>query len=82
MEEEIGKVTHYFSHIPAAIIKLSAPLKKGDRIHIKGHTTDFEQVVEGMQIEHKDIEEAKEGQEIGVKVEQKTRDGDTVFRVT
>lgn len=81
-EEEIGVVTHYFSHIPAAAITLSKPLKVGDKIHIKGHTTDFETTIVSMQVEHKDVKEAKAGASIGTKVAEKCREHDKVFRVT
>ena len=82
MEEKIGEITHYFGHIPAGIIKLTGTLKKGTKIHLKGATTDFTQEVTSMQIDHKDIEEAKKGKEIGIEINQKVRDGDEVFLVT
>ncbi len=81
MEEKIGEITHYFGHIPAGIVKLTGTLKKGAKIHIKGATTDFTQEVTSMQIDHKDIEEAKKGKEIGIEINQKVRDGDEVFLV-
>ncbi len=79
-EEEIGKVTHYFSKVGVGVIELIAPLRVGDRIHIKGHTTDFEQDVASMQIEHNSISEGKKGDIVGVKVKEKVRDGDVVFK--
>ncbi len=82
MEAKIGTVTHYFGHIPAGIIKLTGKLKNGDKIHFKGATTDFTQAASSLQIDHKEIETAKKGDEIGVQVEQKVRDGDEVFLVT
>lgn len=82
MEEKIGDVTHYFGHIPAGIIKLTAPLKKGDRIHFKGHTTDFEQEITSIQIDHKDVQGAKKGAEVGIQVTDRVREGDEVFLVT
>ena len=82
MEEKIGEVTHYFGHIPAGIFKLTGTLKRGDKIHIKGATTDFTQEVASMQVDHKNIEEAKKGKEVGIEIEQKVRDGDEVFIVT
>lgn len=81
-EEEIGMVTHFFSHIPAAAITLSKPLKVGDKIHLKGHTTDLEMTIVSMQVEHKDVQEAKQGDSIGIKVEGKCREHDKVFKVT
>lgn len=82
MEEKIGDVAHYFGHIPAGIIKLTASLKTGDKIHFKGATTDFEQEVASMQTDHQDVEEAKAGDEVGVLVTDRVRDGDEVFLVT
>ena len=82
MEEKIGDVTHYFGHIPAGIIKLTGTLKVGDKLHFKGATTDFEQEVAEMQVDHKAIEEAKSGDEVGVKTTDRVREGDEVFLVT
>ncbi len=80
-EKEIGKVSSYFSHVEVAAIKLSGKLKVGNKIHIKGHTTDFETKVKSMQIENKDVKEAKKGNHIGIKVPEKVRPNDTVFLV-
>lgn len=82
LEEKIGHVTHYFGHIPAGIFKLTGKLKRGEKIHVKGTTTDFTQKVDSIQIDHKDVETAKKGEEVGVQTEQKVRDGDEVFLVT
>lgn len=77
----IGRVTHFFEHPSAGIIELTEDgLKIGDRIKIKGHTTDFEQSVDSMQIEHEDIEEAKKGDVIGVKVKDRVREHDVVYK--
>lgn len=81
MEKEVGKVTHYFSKIGVAAITLTDTLKVGDKIRIKGHTTDFEQVVESMQINKTDVKEAKAGDEIGIKVKEKVREKDVVYKV-
>ncbi len=81
MEVEIGKVTHYFSKIGVAVVELTDSLKVGDTIHIKGHTTDFTQQVESMQVNHNAIQEAKAGDAIGLKVIDKVREGDKVFKV-
>ena len=78
-EKKIGKVTHFFGKIGVGIIKLSDALKAGDKIKIKGATTDFEQEVGSMQIDHKDIEDAKKGDEVGIKLDEKVREGDEVF---
>jgi len=79
--KEIGRVSSYFSHVNVAAIKLSDKLKVGDKIHIKGHTTDFEVAVKSMQIERKDVKEAKKGDHIGIKVPDKVRPNDKVFLV-
>ncbi len=79
--EEIGKITHYFTNIGVAVMKLDKPLKVGDEIHIKGATTDFTQKVDSMQVEHKNIEEAKKGDSVGLKVQDKVREQDIVYKV-
>ena len=80
-EEEIGRVTDYFAKIGVAGIDLTGRLRAGDTIHIRGHTTDLEQVVESMQIEHEQVEEAGAGDKIGIKVSDRCRNGDSVYRV-
>jgi len=80
-EKEIGRVSSYFSHVSVAAIKLTAGLKAGDKIHIKGHTTDFETKVEGIQIEKDPLQKAKKGDHIGIKVPEKVRPNDAVFLV-
>jgi len=80
-EKEIGQVSTFFSHVGVAAIKLSGKLKVGDRIHLKGHTTDFEQLVDSMQVDRKEIKEAKKGDEVGIKVNDKVRPNDKVFLV-
>ena len=77
---EIGHVTHFFSKISVAVIELTKPLAVGDTIIVKGPTTDFEQVVESMQIEHENIQRAEAGQSIGLKVAQRVREKDTVYK--
>ena len=77
---EVGHVTHFFSKISVAVIELKAPLAVGDTIVIKGPTTDFEQIVESMQIEHKNVQRAEAGQSIGLKVAQRVREKDTVYK--
>lgn len=78
---EIGTVTHYFTKIGVAIVELSGALAVGDSILIKGMTTDLEQTVDSMQIEHEDVEHAETGQSIGLKVKGRVREGDTVYKV-
>ena len=79
--EEIGKISHYFSKIEVAIVDLTAPLSVGDRITMKGVTTDFEQTVESMQIEHENVKTAKAGDSIGLKVKERVREGDIVYKI-
>ena len=80
-EKEIGVVSSYFSHVDVAAIKLSDTLKIGDKIHIKGNTTDFEIKVGEMQIERKPVKQAKKGEHIGIKVPDKVRPNDKVFLI-
>ena len=81
MEKQlIGQVTHFFSKISVAIIQLEEPLKAGERIAVVGSTTDLEQVVKSMQVEHHSIEEAKVGDLVGLKVKDKVREGDAVYK--
>lgn len=81
-EKEIGKITHYFGHISVGIIELSDSLKVGDTIHIQGHSEDFSQPIDSMQIEHASVAEAKAGDSVGIKVTQKVHPQDKVFKVT
>jgi putative protease len=81
-EKRIGVVTHYFGKITVAIIKIEEEgLKVGDTVHFKGHTSDFTQKVESMELEHKAIQEAKVGESIGLKVSEHAREGDVVYKV-
>jgi len=77
---EIGRVTHFFTKISVAVIELTAPLVVGDTILIKGPTTDLEQAVESMQIEHENVQRAEAGQSIGLKVTQRVREKDIVYK--
>jgi len=80
-EKEIGKVSSFFSHVGVAAIKLTNKLKVGDKIHIKGNTTDFENKVESIQIERKEVSEAGKGDHIGIKVPEKVRPNDMVYLI-
>ena len=80
--KKIGVVTHYFDNISVAIVKLEDTLAQGERIRVKGHTTDFEQEADSIQVDHANINEAKSGDEIGMKVSEKTREGDEVYKVS
>lgn len=77
----IGKVTHYYDKAGVAVVQLAkgASLKTGDKVQIKGHTTDFSQKVGSMQIDHKDVEAVKAGDDFGLKVDQPAREGDQVL---
>jgi len=81
-EEEIGKVSDYFAKIGVAAIELTGSLSAGDTIHVKGHTTDFEQKIESMQIEHQNVEKANPGDSIGIRVSERVRQHDVVYKVT
>ena len=80
-EKPIGKISHYYSNLGVAIIELSGPLAVGDRIKIKGATTDFEEAVDSIQIDRKPIEKAKKGDVVGLKVGEKVREGDEVYKL-
>ncbi len=77
----IGEISHYFSKIGVAIIDLSDSLKLGDTIRVAGGEIDFTQAIESMQVEHQNIEEAKTGDSIGIKVNQKVKEGYKVYKV-
>lgn len=81
-EVEIGKVSDFFARPVVAGIELTAPLKLGDSIHITGHTTDIAFMVASMQIDNVDVKEAKAGDAVGIKVSDRVRRGDTVYKVT
>ena len=81
-EVEIGSVSDFFARPVVAGIELTTSLKVGDRIHIVGHTTDIELTVESMQIDNVDAKEAKAGDAAGVKVSDRVRRGDRVYKVT
>ncbi|MFX0168970.1 MAG: translation elongation factor-like protein [Candidatus Hodarchaeota archaeon] len=81
MKDPVGKITNYYAKISVAVVELTAPLKKGEKIAIKGTTTEFTQTVKSMQIDRKDIDTAQTGQAIGLKVKDRVRPGDMVFRV-
>jgi len=80
-EKLVGRVTHYYKRIGVAIVEVTGRLKLGDTIHVKGGTTDFEQTVDSMEIEHEPIEVAQAGQVIGLKIAGKVRDNDGVYLV-
>lgn len=85
MEEEnlveIGRVAHFYTRIGVAVIELTASISVGDKILIKGANTNFEQTVESMQIEHKNVEHAETGQSIGLELKDRAREGDVVYKI-
>ncbi len=81
-EERVGVVKDYFARIGVAGIDVEGTIRVGDTIHIKGHTTDLELPVESIQIEHEQVDEAKAGDAIGIKVQDRCRGGDVVYKVT
>lgn len=81
-EEVIGNISDFFAKPVVAGIELTGTLKLGDKLHFKGHTTDFEQIVESMQIDNVDVKEAKAGDSAGIKVSERVRRGDIIYKVT
>lgn len=80
-KEKIGEVTHFFTDISVGIVDLSEKVEVGDKLHFKGATTDFEQVVDSMEIDQEKVEEAGPGDVIGLKVDERVREGDEVMKV-
>jgi selenocysteine-specific translation elongation factor len=81
-EEEVGKVSDFFARPVVAGVELTGKLKVGDKIHISGHTTDMEIIVDSMQINNVNVQEAKAGDSVGIKVADRVRRGDTIYKVT
>jgi len=81
IEQEIGTVFDYFAKVEVAAVKLSGSLKVGDKIRVRGITTDFEQAVESMQIDREEVKEANNGDEIGIKVIEKVRRHDKIYKL-
>jgi putative protease len=82
METLVGKIIHYYKELGVASIQMEDALEVGDLIHVIGHTTDFEQKVESMEIMHQRVVRAEEGQVVGLKVNDYVRDNDLVYRIT
>lgn len=78
--DAIGSVTHYFSHLSVAAVHLTAPLAVGDRVHIRGHTTDLVQEVSSLEVEHARVDRAAPGDDVALKVADHVRDHDLIFR--
>lgn len=82
MEIEIGKVTHYYSHLNVAVLQLTDPLKVGEMVHFLGHTTDFLQRVTSMEINHHHVAAVNPGDNVALKVIEPVREHDVIYRVT
>ena len=80
MEEQIGKIIHYYDKIGVAVVQLEGNLKVGDTIHVKGKVSDFEQAIESLQLDHKNVDSAKKGEEVAVKLNERAKEGDIVYR--
>lgn len=80
-EKKVGKIEHYYNHLGVAIVKLGNSISAGDKLHFLGHTTDFEQKAESIELEKKKIEKAKKGDSIGIKIDNKVRKHDMVYKV-
>lgn len=78
----IGKVTHYFPHVQAAVVKIEkGGIRKGDSLYFKGHTTDFKQAVTSIQIDRAAVESAGVGEEVGIEVQDRVREDDRVYKL-
>ena len=80
-EEAVGKVSDFFARPVVAGVEMTGTLKLGDKIHITGHTTDIEMVLDSMQINNANVTEAKSGDSVGIKVPDRVRRGDTIYKV-
>ena len=80
-EKQIGRVSNYFDHVKVAAIKLTSPIKQGDKIRFAGGEVDFEQPIKSMQIQRSGIKSAKKGDEVGIKVKEKVRKGYRVYKL-
>ena len=78
---KVGTVTHYYTNIQVGIVKVETPVEKGDKVAFKGYTTDFKQVLEDIQVNHQPVDTVEAGQEVGIKVNDKVREGDCMYLV-
>ena len=81
-EREIGVISHYYNHLSVGIIELTAPLRTGDTVHIKGAHDDFTQTVDSIEVEHEKVKSAEEGDSVGIRVFEKVHPHDKVFLVS
>lgn len=79
---KVGNITHYYDKIGVAVVDVLGTIAVGDKIKISGHEKEFEQTVESMQIEHENVETAKKGQTVGLKVDQSVQKGDEMFKIS
>ncbi|MDD3774102.1 MAG: translation elongation factor-like protein [Patescibacteria group bacterium] len=80
--KEVGEILHFFDHISVAVVKATKEkISVGDKILVKGATTNFEQEISSMQIDHAEVKEIKKGEEAGMKVDEKVREGDIVYKI-
>jgi putative protease len=80
-DTKVGTITHFYDKIGVAVINVLSPLKVGSRIKISGHDKEFEQEITSMQVEHQNIQAAKKGDDVGIKMDQPVKDGDEVYKV-
>jgi putative protease len=78
--DAVGSITHWYSHLSVAAVRLTKPLKVGDKIHIKGRTTDVTQTVDSLEVDRKKIDQAKPGDDVALHVDGHVRDNDMIFR--
>lgn len=80
MEEQVGKIIHYYDRIGVGVVRLEGDLRLGDTIHVKGKVSDFEQTVASMQVEHKNVETGRKGEEVAIKLNERAKEGDPVYK--
>ncbi|OQA93187.1 MAG: hypothetical protein BWY24_00709 [Microgenomates group bacterium ADurb.Bin219] len=81
-DQKVGKIIHFYDKIGVAVVEVSDTLAVGDTVKISGHGNEFTQSVSSMQVEHEQIEEAKKGQTVGMKLDQAASEGDEIYKVT
>ncbi len=79
-EKRVGTVTHYFDHLNVAVLSLTDAIRLGDTLHFQGHSTDFNQEVTSLQIEHKPVDAAKPGEDVAIKVTQRVHPNDAILK--
>jgi putative protease len=79
---KVGRIEHFYSKAGVAVVEVLAPIKKGDKVLIRGSTTDLQQDIESMEVEHKQVVDAQAGQRVGLKVAGRVRENDIIYKVT